>query len=348
MKKPKNQRLTPSQVDAAFFSKSHTNQRFRVLALDGGGLKGAFEAAFLAAIEDDLGVSIVDHFDLIAGTSTGSIIAMGLGLGLSAKQTLEFYQAKGSSIFPYKESSEWLRRLAQYTATKHKPDGLQRELITVFGDKTLGDSGKPLVIPSYNLDADDVYVFKTPHSRRFKRDWKVPAWQVCMASCAAPTFLPTFTGVDSLRHIDGGVWANNPTMVGVVEAISEFGQDPSNISVLNISTTTPLKERQEGLDTGGNLAWAVQGVEVAFAGQSACAYGQAQLLCGREFIHRVDVPVPPGAYSLDGPIKQSLISRALVQSRKDMPEIEAKFFFGKTDRVYVPIHNSETTNEVTL
>jgi len=331
-------RVTSTLLDTAFHQKVPSRQQFRILSLDGGGLKGAFEAAFLAAIEDDLNVSVVDHFDLITGTSTGSIIAMGLGLGLSAKQILEFYQSKGSRIFPYKESSEWLRRLAQYAATKHKPDGLQQELITVFGDKKLGDSRKPLVIPSYNLDADDVYVFKTPHSRRFKRDWTVPAWKVCMASCAAPTFLPTFTGVGGLRLIDGGVWANNPMMVGVVEAISEFKQDPKNISVLSISTTTEIKDRPDHLDHGGNVAWAGASVEVTFAGQSVCALGQAQLLCGHDNVFRVDVPVPADAYSLDGPIKQSLISRALVRSRKDMPTIEAKFFFGKAERQYTPFN----------
>jgi patatin-like phospholipase/acyl hydrolase len=315
-----------------------SKQRFRVLSLDGGGLKGVFEAAFLAAVEEDLGVSILDHFDLITGTSTGSIIAVGLGLGLRAAEILEFYKAKAKSIFPYKESTEWLRRLGQYTATKHDPAGLQAELIGVFGEKKLGDSLKPLVIPSYNLDADDVYVFKTPHSTRFKRDWRVPAWQVCMASCAAPTYLPTFTGVGGLRLVDGGVWANNPMMVGVVEAMSEFKQDPANISVLSISTTTAIKDRPDRLDRGGNMAWAAESVDVAFAGQSACALGQAQLLCGRDYVFRVDVPVPADAYTLDGPIKQSLISRALVQSRKDMPAIEAKFFFGPTDRQYIPLN----------
>jgi len=316
-------------------------QRFRVLSLDGGGLKGVFEAAFLAAVEEDLGVSIVDHFDVITGTSTGSIIAVGLGLGLPAAQILEFYREKATKIFPYKESTEWLRRLGQFTSSKYDPSGLQAELIGAFGDKKLGDSLKPLVIPSYNLDADDVYVFKTPHSPRFKRDWRVPAWPVCMASCAAPTYLPTFTGINGLRLIDGGVWANNPMMVGVVEAMSEFKQEPSNISVLSISTTTAIKERADNLDQAGKIGWREEGVDVAFAGQSACALGQAQLLCGRDNVYRVDVPVPKDAYTLDGPIKPSLISRALVQSRKDMPTIEAKFFFAKTQRQYTPLNQPE-------
>jgi patatin-like phospholipase/acyl hydrolase len=327
-------------------SENNNPQKFRILALDGGGLKGVFEAAFLASIEEDLGVSILDYFDLITGTSTGSIIAMGLGMGLSAARIQQFYLEKGRSIFPYNESTDWLKRLSQFKETKHKNDGLQQALLEVFGERLLGDSQKPLVIPSYNLDLDDVYLLKTPHSNRFKRDWKVPAWKVCMASCAAPTYLPTFTGINSLRLIDGGVWANNPTMVGVVEAMSEFGQSPSNISVLSLSTTTAIGERAERLDHGGLIAWAGEGVDVAFTGQSACALGQARLLCGKDNIHRVDVPVPQGAYSLDGPIKQALISKALVHSRKELPDIERKFFSAKTERPYTPLYSTTTLKEV--
>ena len=69
--------------------------RFQILALDGGGLRGIFSAAILAALEDDLQTSIVDHFDLVAGTSTGGIIALGLGLGLRPRQIVEFYAEPG-------------------------------------------------------------------------------------------------------------------------------------------------------------------------------------------------------------------------------------------------------------
>jgi patatin-like phospholipase/acyl hydrolase len=75
-------------------------KRFRILSLDGGGIKGAFTAAVLAEWEKRTGRVIVDHFDLIAGTSTGGIIALGLGLGLPAGEILEFYEKQGPKIFP--------------------------------------------------------------------------------------------------------------------------------------------------------------------------------------------------------------------------------------------------------
>lgn len=81
------------------FSFRMTEKKFQILALDGGGIKGVFTAAILAAIEDNLNVNITDHFDLIVGTSIGGIIALGLGLGLRPGQILEFYTEYGPHIF---------------------------------------------------------------------------------------------------------------------------------------------------------------------------------------------------------------------------------------------------------
>jgi patatin-like phospholipase/acyl hydrolase len=88
-----------------------TDQRFQILALDGGGLRGIFSAAILAALEDDLQISVVDHFDLIAGTSTGGIIALGLGLGLRPRQIVEFYAELGERVFRSRPALSSARQL---------------------------------------------------------------------------------------------------------------------------------------------------------------------------------------------------------------------------------------------
>jgi uncharacterized protein len=75
------------------------SRRFQILSLDGGGIKGLFSAAVLAHVEEDLNINIIDHFDLIVGTSTGGIIALGLGLELRPKQVVDFYAEKGAAIF---------------------------------------------------------------------------------------------------------------------------------------------------------------------------------------------------------------------------------------------------------
>ena len=144
------------------------SQRFQILALDGGGIKGLFSAAVLACVERDLQIDITEYFDLIVGTSTGGIIALGLGLGLRPNQIVDFYARKGPKIFQGLYGVRWLshwffRKFPQQTlcSALQSPE--------VFGDRKLGDSKKPLVITSYNLGEDDIYLFKTPHHERLKR-----------------------------------------------------------------------------------------------------------------------------------------------------------------------------------
>ncbi|MFH1798722.1 MAG: patatin-like phospholipase family protein [Candidatus Omnitrophota bacterium] len=138
------------------------NKRFQVLTLDGGGIKGLFSAAFLSKLEEDLNTKIVDHFDLIVGTSTGGIIALGLGLGLSPQKLVEFYFNKGPEIF--NKFPLWTS-IKNLFSSKYSGDVLEKifQEKDCFGSRRLGESNKRLVIPSYNIDTNDVYVFKTAH-----------------------------------------------------------------------------------------------------------------------------------------------------------------------------------------
>ena len=197
---------------------------FSILSIDGGGVRGIFVAAVLDRLERDVGARITDHFDLIVGTSTGGIIALGLGAGLSPGEILEFYVRHMATIFPARRRHPLVLPLA-LLRSKYRPDGLQGVLQDVFGDGLLSDSQIPLVIPSYNVGANSVYLFKTPHHVRLRRDWRVPMWQVAMAATAAPVFFPAYSlPGEHVRLVDGGIWANNPSMVGVVEAVSMFGR----------------------------------------------------------------------------------------------------------------------------
>src|SRR3954464_3908546 len=113
---------------------------FQILSFDGGGLKGLFAAALLADVEKQLGVTIADHFDLIAGTSTGGLIALGLGAGLRPAEIVEFYLKAGPQVFGRP------RRLSQLWRPKHEPEGLRAALVDIFGDRLLSSSTKRLVI----------------------------------------------------------------------------------------------------------------------------------------------------------------------------------------------------------
>lgn len=315
-----------------------TPERFQILSLDGGGIKGLFSAAILAAIEEDINIKVVDHFDLLTGTSSGGIIALGLGLGMSPREIVEFYLSEGHKIFPgflgIKGFQHWLFR-------KFSQKPLMESLQECFGDKRLGESRKRLVIPSYNLGEDDVYLFRTPHHERLRRDHKVPVWKVALATSAAPTFFPCCKHIDSLRLIDGGVWANNPTMVALVEAISTLRVPLQAIRVLSLGTSDEINHRERRLNSGGIIAWALGNVavDVILKGQSIAAHNQAALLLGQENVVRVNPKVTKNEFSLDGVTKvEDLIGKASHHSRTFMP-IFQKMFKPHCAAPYSPVYS---------
>jgi patatin-like phospholipase/acyl hydrolase len=319
-------------------AEQHTDEigRFQILSLDGGGVKGLFSAAILAAIEEDLKSNVVDHFDLITGTSTGGIIALGLGLGMSPRQIVEFYVREGPQIFP-----RWagIKSLQHWVYRKFSAEPLKRALQESFQEKRFGDSQKRLVIASYNLGEDDVYLFRTPHDDRLRRDYKVPAWKVGLATSAAPTFFPCTQEVDSLRLIDGGVWANNPTLVGIIEAFGTLKIPLEAISVLSIGTSDSISLRPTRLNSGGIIAWALKNaaIDVIMKGQSIAINNHAKFLLGSDKVERLNPKVIAGEFSLDGAQNaEDLIAKAAHHSRVFMPVYKAKFFVHRAEP-YTPL-----------
>ncbi len=313
--------------------------RFQVLALDGGGVRGIFTAAVLAALEDDLERPVLDHFDLVVGTSTGGIIALGLGAGLSPHDILNLYLTESRRIFP--GNSAW-RHMRHLLAAKYSSRGLETVVRGVLGERLLGESKVPLVIPAYNIGDNDVYLFKTPHHPRLRRDWRIPMWAVAMATSAAPTYFPAFRLPNSeVRLIDGGVWANNPSMVGVIEAVSMFGRRPETIRVLSLGTTSNPKARGRHLDNGGLIQWirSPSMIEVLLNGQGAGSFAQVQLLLGRENAYRLNPPAFEGVTRIDRAHAHDLVARASHYSRQFCPTFVDKFSDHTPSR-YSPIYSS--------
>ncbi|WP_062135503.1 patatin-like phospholipase family protein [Demequina aestuarii] len=127
-------------------------QARRVLALDGGGIKGVFIAAFLAELERCSKSRVIDQFDLIAGTSTGGIVALGIGLGMSPAEILSIYERHGPTIFPRRG------KLRQITRAKYDPAPLKSALEEVFGARKLGHSLTRMLIPSMSLNTGEVHI----------------------------------------------------------------------------------------------------------------------------------------------------------------------------------------------
>ncbi len=320
---------------------SKADDRFQILSLDGGGSKGIFIAALLAGLENDLQQPVVKHFDLIVGTSTGGIIALGLGAGLSPAQIVDFYLRDVHLVFPGPKGYRTARRLL---TSKYDGRGLAAAVKRVIGAKLLGESKVPLVIPAFNIAENKVHLFKTPHHPRFRRDWRLTMAEVAVATSAAPSFFPAHRlSNGGMRLIDGCVWANNPIMVGVTEAVGVFGQDLANIRVFSIGSTANVKTRPRFLDSAGAVGWGLRApnvVDVMLAAQEAGALAQAQLLVGKGNVLRLDPLNRDEEVQIDGLKPCSLIARAAHFSRTVCPEFEEVFGSHLPPR-YLPLQPQE-------
>jgi uncharacterized protein len=269
---------------------------FRILSLDGGGIKGAFTASVLATLERLTGQRAIDHFDLIAGTSTGGIIAIGLALGIPASEIRDFYSAHGPTIFP----ATGLRgRFWQLFKPKYSHEPLRAALTEILGQRQFGEAQTRLVIPTYDANWNRIYVMKTAHHPRFVREIDANAVDVAMATAAAPTYFraASFPHQPGSSYVDGGVWANCPAMVGVTEAMGFLGLSGPDIDVLSVGTTSsPFTIADKG--RAGVAQWNVGILNLVMEGQVEAARAQAGLLVGGKLL-RIDRPVEAGRFALD-------------------------------------------------
>lgn len=227
--------------------------KFKILSIDGGGIKGVFPALFLANIEDELAkrtdgkTKIYQHFDLITGTSTGGIIALALALGIPAREIYDLYIINAKKIFG---SKKWFF-FGQIINSAHEREFLENLVRDKFKevnggiDPRLKDCKTDVCIPIYDLIRGNPSVLKTQYHPRFIRDFHIPAYQVAMATSAAPTYFNPYTSSyheiqgsvkDFSNKVDGGMMANNPTLVAFIEAIKAFKVEMKDLEILSIGT----------------------------------------------------------------------------------------------------------------
>jgi uncharacterized protein len=322
-------------------------KRFRILSLDGGGIKGAFTAAVLAEWEARTGRVIADHFDLIAGTSTGGIIALGLGLGLTAGDILEFYKKQGSSIFPNITAQQKLSlNIRHLWEPKYSAEPLRNALRAVFGDKRLKDSKCRLLVPAYDVVGGRIYVFKTRHHPRFIFDEDALAIEIALATAAAPTFFKEakVSAHSEAIYVDGGVWCNCPALAAVTEAVQFLNVPLESIDLLRIGTLTEpasfVQDTKEGWFTikPGLIKWAPQLVGMMFRGQMESSWTIANLLTGGRSLY-VDAVVEPGIYGLDGVgqiDKMVILGRAESAKKANWEPVMQRFLNGQLADKFVP------------
>jgi len=320
-----------------------SGDRFQMLVLDGGGAKAMFSASILARFERDHGIRIVDCFDLIAGTSAGGIVALGLGAGLSPAEIADHFLELVAKVFPSKRQRKW--RPSRLMRPAYSNDALRDVLTEVFGHRLLGDSSKRLLVPSWNLQSGEVHLFKTPHSPRLTRDWRISMVDVALATSAAPAYFRA-ANVDSARLIDGGVFANNPSVYAIAEATSMLGVPLSAIRVLNIGTMEPFADQSDRLDNAGVGRWGLAAVPLILSASSAGNTGLAKHLIGFENFVRVDANVPPGLFALDRIDPAKVAGYAASVSRNLGPEYTEKFLEHRA-ATYNPCRSSVNSTTVT-
>jgi patatin-like phospholipase/acyl hydrolase len=266
---------------------------FKILALDGGGIRGVYSAEFLKRCETAFGKGekLASYFDMITGTSTGGIIALGLGLGISTADIVSFYEADGRTIFPPLPHGAF-GKLRRFLGAARAPTLDHRELEDAlkrrFRDRVLGEASTRLVIPAFMMPKTEIAVFKTDHHRDFRHDHATPAWQVARATSAAPTYLKGLEHLESGKiFIDGGLWANNPVMIALVDAMSAYDVSLDQIQVLSLGTGNAAFELNARQALSGWFAWR-EVIKAAMYLTTDNATSQVKLLLGPDRCIRIE------------------------------------------------------------
>lgn len=255
-------------------------KEFKILSIDGGGIKGLYSATILKHFEEQFECRISDHFDMLCGTSTGGLIALALSLKIPAAKICKFYEEEGPNIFPQYSSRKWLndgigflRQIFYKGKFSDKP--LRNALENIFGERTLQESENLLCIPSYTVTEARPWVFKFDHIQgNLSRDNKAKYVDVALATSAAPTYFPMaeIDYYDRKQFVDGGVWGNNPTLVGFLEALTYFvgpGKDFQTLKILSLSSLTLSSGKPVGLKRERAFVnWKNELFETSLTGQS--------------------------------------------------------------------------------
>lgn len=255
---------------------------FKILCIDGGGIKGLYSAQILKHFEEKFDCHLSDYFDMLCGTSTGGLIALALSLKIPASDICNFYDNEGPKIFPTfkkikfrgkKYSNGTVKQLVN--GGKFSDKNLKIALNKIFGEKRIGESNNLLCIPSYNITEARPFIFKFDHKEGdLNRDNKALYVDVALATSAAPTYFPMaqISYYDNKQFIDGGVWGNNPTLVGYLEALQYFvGKEKefNKLKILSISSLSLTGGKPTGLKRNRSfLDWKDELFETSLTGQS--------------------------------------------------------------------------------
>ena len=294
---------------------------YRVLALDGGGIRGLIAGTVLDEIETRMQRPISDMFDLIAGTSTGGILALGLakpGAGgkpqFTAQDMCDLYLNEGTTIFHHSLFQD-VKTLHGVTDARYPAEPIERILGQHFSNTMLSEALKDIVIPSYDLSAPAPYFFKREYAQDQQHNWDVEMARAARATSAAPTYfdpaiLPSDDGGPDHALVDGGTFANNPTLSAYVDAL-RLKKDIPRVLVVSIGTGRPPQTPGSGpipisanhVRDFGLMKWARPILEVVLDGvPKAVEYQMRVMQAATPAVltyYRLQSDLPTASHALD-------------------------------------------------
>ena len=315
----------------------NNKKRVRILSIDGGGIRGVIPATILKYAEEYLqekapGTRLADHFDLIAGTSTGGILTCiyltpdiedPKKSRFSAEEALNFYREEGYRIFNASKVSNWVRFSGLLRATAYSPKHLEYLFNSRFGELKISELLKPCLITTYNVDSKSAFFF-TSSEKQFKREYLVA--DVARSTSAAPTYFPPAKikniapnakeegELTKMINLDGGVFANNPLMCAYAEARkTNFEERNNNQPTAQDMYILSLGTGGGGFDLNGKesigswnlLKWAKAIPDIMMDGSTdTVAFQMNEIFRAKKendpgAYLRVDVPLKERQYSSD-------------------------------------------------
>lgn len=291
-------------------------KKFRILSIDGGGLRGIVPVLILREIERRSGKKIYELFDLISGTSTGGLIACGITVSdngqtpkYSLQQIEDIYTTRGKDIFPKRNVvGKFFNSISSLKNPRFSDRGIEKVLTEYFGTKRITDCLKPILVACFDLYNNEALFFK---SRQAIKNASKNALlkDVCRATSAAPTYLPAYKfsfGNKTRVCVDGGVYINNPTVASLVEVSKYHKEDIygfadiclDDIQVLSLGTghysNDIARKRVEGW---GLLDWATKITDVMMQAVNQTADYEARELTEKEDYLRINPNITEEKYA---------------------------------------------------
>lgn len=206
---------------------------------------------------------------------------------------MDLYFNKGSEIFK-KFTFRYMNLGILFS--KYSNAKLKKVLLDFYGEEIFDNCKTRVCIPAIDITNGKPMVFKTKHHRDYINDYLLKVWEIGCATSAAPIFFPSFKNIKKNYYIDGGLYANNPVLVGIAEAI-KLGYGLNEIYVLSLGTCSRIFHLEKLTNLmGGLIPWNTSLIEISFQAQSKSACSIASYLIGEKNFFRIDQFLPDNRF----------------------------------------------------